>query len=239
MDNSKKKSFIINNERMLLNVDDGVFLPTATTESLINAVKNYITKPGILLDLGSGSGVVGISLSISGIVAYKLYASDLSQNAVNCIKKNCNRYNVSVDARQGSLFKPWRTNRFDYIVDDISGISENIAKISPWFDNISCSSGEDGINLTSQVLTNAKKYLNKNGRLFFPIISLSNVDRLLDIANDVFNNVELLSKEEWPLPKEMYKNIDLLKSMRDNNKIQYDDKFGIVVCSTYVYVAYD
>ncbi len=239
MSTSQKRSFVINKKKMLLNIDDGVFVPTATTESLINAVKKFVTKPGITLDLGSGSGVVGISLFTDGLVLSKLYASDLSKNAIKCIENNCARYDVMVDARQGSLFEPWRENKFDYIVDDISGVSEGIAKISPWFNNVSCSSGKDGIDLTDQVLKNAKKYLNQSGRLFFPVISLSNVDDILNIARDTFDNVKLLSKEEWPLPKEMYQHTGLLQSMKNDNRIQYDDKFGMIICYTYVYVAYD
>ena len=203
MTSPKTELFIINNKEILLDIDDGVFLPTGTTESLINAVNKFITKPGSLLDLGSGSGVVGMSLHNEGVVSSKLYASDLSQNAVKCIENNCKRYGIEVDARSGSLFHPWKMEKFDYIVDDISGVSENIAEISPWFDKVSCSSGVDGIDLTVQVLRNAKKYLHKNGCLFFPVISLSNVDAVLDVARGVFNNVELLIKVEWPLPKEM------------------------------------
>ena len=236
---NKTKTFTINNKKILLDIKDGVFVPTATTENLINSVNGFIKKPGITLDLGAGSGVVGISLFSDGMISSKLFASDLSQNAIECIKKNCSRYNTPVEARQGSLFEPWDTYKFDYIIDDISGVSEKIAKISPWFDNIPCVSGGDGVDLTIQVLSQSKKYLNKNGYLFFPIISLSNVNKVLKFANNVFNKVELLKREEWPLQKNMYQNIELLNNMKKEGKIQYDDKFGMIICYTDIYVAYD
>jgi len=239
MTRSQTKSFIINNEKMLLDINDGVFIPTATTENLINSVKGFIKKPGITLDLGSGSGIVGISLFADGLIESKLHASDLSQNAVECIKKNCNRHGIPVDARQGSLFEPWQAYKFDYIVDDISGVSEKIAKVSPWFRNIPCISGNDGIDLTVQVLSQSKKYLNKNGYLFFPVISLSNTYSVMKTARNIFNNVELLKREEWPLPEDMYQHIDLLKGLKDDNRIQYEEKFGIIICHTDIYVAYD
>ncbi len=89
------------------------------------------------------------------------------------------------------------------------------------------------------MLENSKKHLNKDGRLFFPVISLSDVHGLLNRAKDIFNNVELLCKEDWPLPQDMYQHIDLLESMKEDNGVQFDNKFGILVCHTYVYVAYD
>ena len=57
--------------------------------------------------------------------------------------------------------------QFDYIIDDVSGISEEIAKISPWFKNVPCTSGIDGTDLVVSVLKEAPKYLKKNGKIFF------------------------------------------------------------------------
>ena len=56
--------------------------------------------------------------------------------------------------------------RFDIIINDISGISESVAKISPWFKNIPCSSGSDGTVLTLRFLKNYKSFLNKRNGFF-------------------------------------------------------------------------
>ena len=228
---------LIDNFLLDLNISDGVFVPTATTTNLIKAVKSHIEKPGDLLDLGSGSGVVGISLSLSGLINNPLYASDISRESVKCINNNCNNHNVSVIAKEGSLFESWSDMKFDYIVDDISGISEDVARLSPWFKDIPCASGADGTYLTLQVLENAKYHLNNYGMLFFPIISLSNVERILSKARKEFKTVKFLRREEWPLPKDMYQHLEVLKKLQKESCIQYKEAFGIVLCFTDIYVA--
>lgn len=234
------KTYLLDdNTELHLDIKDGVFLPTATTTSLINSTKDYLHKPGKLLDLGAGSGVVGIALSLNNKVDFPLYASDLSNNSIECIKNNCERYDIPVIAKEGSLLEPWIDQKFDYIIDDISGISEEVAKLSPWFDNVPCVSGVDGTDLTVQVLQNAHVHLNRGGVLFFPVISFSNVEKIVAVARENFTNVELLSRGEWPMPQDMYQHLDALERLQEAGHIQYKDMFGLILCFTDIYVAYN
>ena len=239
MNKTINKFYIDENTELSLDIQSGVFIPTATTTSLISAVKNYIKRPGKLLDLGSGSGVVGIALALNEFVELPLFASDLSEGALECIINNCERYQIPVKAKGGSLLEPWIDEKFDYIVDDISGVAEEAAKLSPWFNNVPCVSGVDGTELTKQVLQNAPTHLSDNGLLFFPVISFSNVDKILDVARENFSNVELLHHEEWPMPKDMYQHISTLKRMQEEGHIQYKDMFGMILCFTDIYVAFN
>ena len=50
----------------------GVFEPTGTSTEIATAVNNYIIEPGKTLDLGCGSGVVGLALAISKKIDGKL-----------------------------------------------------------------------------------------------------------------------------------------------------------------------
>jgi precorrin-6B methylase 2 len=222
-----------------LNLSSDVFAPTGTTTALVNAVQTCVQSPGKLLDLGCGSGVVGIALSKMGLVEFPLYASDLSRQAVKCIQQNADFHSCSVVAKCGPLFDPWKDETFDYIIDDVSGVAQEIAEISPWFQNVPCESGIDGTSLVIEVLQKAKRYLNSEGRLFFPVVSFSNVDKIVQVARDKFSRVELLTHQEWPLPKEMYTHLSLLQRLRDEGHIQFIDKFGMVVFFTDVYVAYN
>ena len=233
------KFVVDENTEILLNLPTGVFIPTGTTKTLIKAVRKYVKKPGKMLDLGAGSGVVGISLHQAGLVEAPLYASDLSEQATDCLKKNAEVYHLSIVAKTGSIFEPWKGEKFDYIVDDISGVSVEVAKLSPWFNNVPCQSGIDGTELVIKVLKEVPAYLNFGGLFFFPVISFSNTNKILAVAHEKFLHVEHLVHEEWPLPKEMHQHISILNRLQEEGHIQFTEKFGMVLWSTDIYVAYN
>ena len=202
-----------------------IFKPTGTSQAIIDAVKPLITG-GKLLDLACGSGIVGREFTDIA----EVYASDIDQEAVDYVSDNF----WDITPRCGNLFEPWEGMKFDYIIDDVSGIAEDIAKVSPWFEGVSCSSGKDGADLVIRVLEQAPKYLDKDGKIFFPIVSLSNVDRILDTANKLYK-IELLSHNDFPLPKEMYKHLDLMRELKSHG-IQFKEKFGMIIFHTNVYM---
>ncbi|HLB43597.1 MAG TPA: methyltransferase [Gammaproteobacteria bacterium] len=227
------------NRELELDMPEGVFTPTGTSKVLVKAVGEFVKLPGKLLDLGCGCGVVGISLQQLGLIKDSLYVSDLSKKAVDCAKANAKQYNCPIVAKCGPLFEPWKEEKFDYIVDDVSGVSEEVAKISPWFDNVPCNSGTDGTELIVRVIKEACRHLNPFGKLFFPIVSFSNVDKILKVAHQNFSQVKRLAHEEWPLPREMNQHIVLLKKMQEKGIIQITEKFGMILWFTDVYVAYN
>ena len=206
-----------------------IFKPTGTSQVLIKAVKEIIKKPKIL-DLGCGCGEVGISLLDLG----EVFASDIDQEAVDSIDTAKN----GIDARCGNLFEPWVDMEFDIIVDDVSGVAEDVAKISPWFEGVPCETGSDGTKLVCEVLKQAPNYLLPNGKLFFPIVSFSDINKILGVANENFL-IEQLSHTEFPLPKEMYKHRDLLNKLKAEGKIHFEEKFGMIIYWTDIYVAYN
>ena len=222
--------------KILLNTNDNVFTPTATSDFLISAVASNISKVERLLDLGCGNGIVGISLSKLN-KANMLYCSDISDEAVKVTQLNIKSNNCRGEAIKSDIFSNWNGYEFDIIVDDISGISEEVAKLSDWFENIPCDSGIDGTLNIEKVLNQAGNFLKKNGKIFFPVISLSNTNRILNIANNNFKNIKKLSHNEWFLPKELSKNITLLEKLKEDKCIDYCQKFGELICWTDIYVA--
>ena len=226
-----------NGKKMNLVSAKGVFDPNKTTELLIKAVKKTISKPKKMLDLGCGTGVVGLSLWLEGLAEEPIFASDLSEPSMSCSKENFRRYECEVDVRCGALFEPWGDEKFDVIIDDISGISQEIAPISPWFGGVPCETGSDGTDLVLDILSKASKHLLEGGYFFFPVLSLSNVDLILHVAKENFYTVELLERQEWPLPKELESHMPLLKKLSQKGSIKLEERFGMVVCYTEVYLA--
>jgi len=231
-------NFPISNDREItLMSAPGAFMPTGTTKLLIEAVQKKVVTPVSLLDLGCGTGVVGLALHLHGLVKSPLFASDLSEPGVNCSKVNTERYECMADVRSGSLFEPWLGHKFDVIVDDISGIAREVADVSPWFQGVPCDSGKDGTSLVVEIIQDAPQYLCEHGKFFFPVISLSNVDILLEVAKENFSTVEQISRQEWPLPDELKKHLPLLERLNDEGLIKLERRFGMFLWYTEIYCA--
>jgi ribosomal protein L11 methylase PrmA len=227
------------NRELVLKKPKGSFTPTGTTDALIKAANIYLKKPGKLLDLGCGIGVAGLALHQLGWVKEPLYASDIGRNSVEVLQQNAKVNNCSIVAKQGSIFDPWLNDKFDIIINDISGVAQQVAEVSPWFDGVECESGEDGTKLVTKVIKEACNFLNDGGLLFFPVISLSNKGRILAVAHESFKVVERLSRNEWPLPKEMFKHAPLLRELKSSKKVSFDENFGMIIWSTEIYVAHN
>ena len=225
--------------KLALVTDKGVFLPTQTTSLLIQAVATSISGKHTVLDLGCGTGVVGLSLYLRGLVRPPIFASDLSISSVRCCQSNCARHACEADVRIGSLFEPWVEEQFDIIVNDVSGISQEIAVVSPWFQGVPCDTGSNGLALVASIMSSAPHHLNKGGRFFFPVLSLSDVDLLLKQAADSFTTVEKISRQEWPLPFELMEHLPLLRKLANEGSIQLQERFGMVTCYTEIYCAFN
>jgi methylase of polypeptide subunit release factors len=226
----KKINFYINNK---------VFIPTGTSSMLYDAALRYFSPNKTTLELGCGIGIIGIALSKKKSSKTKIYMSDLSKEACKLAKKNLLKYKINHDLRCGKLFDPWKNAnlKFDLIINDVSGISSQVSKISPWFKNVPCNSGSDGTLLTNLILKKSKNFLSKNGKLIFPIISLSNKKKIITQLKKNFKTFKIISTQKWPFPQEMIKKKNFLINLKKKNLIDFEEKFGTLTFTTDICLA--
>jgi SAM-dependent methyltransferase len=222
-----------------IEVSAGVFKPTGTSLALVEAVLGWGVLDANVLDLGCGSGATGLTVARRERIETPLFASDLSKEACECARRNAATLGIPADVRHGALFEPWAGMTFDIILDDVSAMGEDLARVSSWFDGVPCLSGRDGTELINEVIRRAPEYLSQDGVLFAPVLTLSNVEHILEVAASTFSSVELVMSREWVLPSEMLREKELLRELRSEGLITLEEKFGILTWWTHIYALHN
>ena len=217
-----------NNINFLINDS---FTPNLTSELIYLAAKKFINENDNVLDLGCGSGAVGLSL-LKDFQKFNLTLSDLSKGALQDVNQNALKNELKAKIIQSNVFENI-DDKYDLIIDDISGISEKIADISEWFLNAPCDSGIDGLDLFEIVIRESTNFLKPNGIMIFPILSLSNVTKAKEIINKYYASYLSLEKKNWFLPDEIYLNhFAQLEKLKENGHINFENKFGKIIAYT-------
>jgi hypothetical protein len=226
-----------NGFKLHLEKSEKVFTPTGTTEAIIEGILENNVEKRTILDLGCGCGVIGFYLYKNGLVKEPLYASDVSDVAIENVKFNASKIGCAIDAKKSNLFSAWKDKKFETIVCDVSSISDEVAKISPWFSSVECQTGIGGDKLINEVFKNVAAHAEKNCKFYFPVISLSDVETIKANSKKYFKNIKIVKKKNWPLPEEMLPKIDFLRKLKEEKKVDFKERFGIVICYTEVYEA--
>src|SRR2546422_4167190 len=163
-------------ETVMVETYPDVFYPTSTTVLLLRAARRVLASgpaPHSVLDLGCGTGIVAVVLARLLAREVAVGASDLSAAAVRLTRHNARGNGVRIDCRRGSLFEPWAGERFDLIVDDVSGVAEPVARVSGWDPAPGRSqAGGDGTRWVVPVLARAPGYPAPGGRAVLPGFAL-------------------------------------------------------------------
>ena len=216
-----------------------VFAPNATSQLIVEETIKHIKKKVDVLDLGCGNGYIGLNIYKKKKNKIKSFSfSDLSKKATNKCEINAKKEGLKIIIKNGSMFEPWINQKFDLIVESVSAISEPVANWSPWYNkHITCKAGEDGTELVNDILKEGKRYLKKGGKIIFPIVSLSKKEKIINKAKKNYRTVKLLSSKDWPLPKVMYKYEKQLEKLKKRKLIDYTKRFGIILYTSYIFVA--
>ena len=192
-----------------------------------------------ILDLGSGCGALGLSLIKKNPRSVLL--SDISTGAIEDCNLNIKNLTskikkVKVSTMVSDCFEGISSNKkYDIIINDISGISEDIASLSPWFNNAPCNSDSNGLRLFKKVIVEAQSFLKEGGILVSPLISLSNVNEARSFLDDKLKKYTTSVKKSWFLPDEMNeKHKSILFEQVDLGNISLDYKFGKFIAWTQV-----
>jgi methylase of polypeptide subunit release factors len=198
-----------------------------------NSINNNTHK---LLELGCGCGIISLALAMDFPKRdLSLSLSDLSSGAILDCKENFDNVGLRAEIKVGSLFEPWINSeeRYDLIINDISGISRDVAAMSPWFDKAPMAPGNTGVELLQQFLLEAPNYLTPSGKVIFPLLNLSQTELVMNSEDSNFEFIKI-KELEWPLPEFLTSNSDF-ESTCERLKIVVPKRFGKFIGKTTIY----
>ncbi|MFC1656829.1 N5-glutamine methyltransferase family protein, partial [Patescibacteria group bacterium] len=100
-------------------VDQNTLIPRPETEKLVNQTLKYIQKlatnhqlPITILEAGTGSGCIAISIAKNTKIPVKIIASDICKKALLVAQKNANYHKVQIQFIQSDLLENVKKSHF-------------------------------------------------------------------------------------------------------------------------------
>jgi release factor glutamine methyltransferase len=146
-------------------LDPNVINPHFGSLLISEHLPRYIDKGDIVLDLGTGIGILGI---IAAKKAKTVFASDISVESVRLAKKNAETNGVGKKffAFAGDMFENLKTNRFDLIIGNIPMMPALPANQKDPLSHAK-DGGPDGRHFLDKMIKEAPDYLKDRGKLLF------------------------------------------------------------------------
>jgi len=171
-------------------VTTDTLIPRPETELLIDIALNLFPdkeEPCHLLDMGTGSGVIAITLADKNPY-WKVSATDFSQAALDVAMTNATTH---INFSQGSWFDAVPNQTFDLVISNPPYIEENddYLKDLTYEPQTALVSGIDGLDDIRIIINNAPDHINKDGYLLLEH-GFNQQDRIVELLEENFTNIK-------------------------------------------------
>ena len=183
-------------------VNENVLIPRFETEELVENTINYVNKifkePIDIIDLGTGSGVIGLTLE-KKVSTNSVDLVDISEKALEVTHKNCGNLNSKANIILSDMFDNIpNTNKYDLVISNPPYIKtdeeiEEIVKNNE--PHIALYGGEDGLDFYKKILYNVKPYLKERSIIAFEI-GYTQAEDIKRIVQEVLPAAKVIIKQD-------------------------------------------
>jgi release factor glutamine methyltransferase len=148
-----------------LKVGPGVLIPRPETEIMIDIINRRAKRNALICDIGTGSGAIAVSIAFER-PDLKVYASDISEKALRCARKNKRTYSTTnLRIFKGDMFSPFKNKKFDIIASNPPYIKHSELKILPreirkYEPASALDGGKDGLDVLRRFFAEAPRFAN-------------------------------------------------------------------------------
>ena len=155
-------------------VDSSVLIPRPETEELVRLILKEDLYEKEILDIGTGSGCIAISLAKNLPNTY-VTAVDICKDAMEVAKENSKLNNVNIEFINADIFEFKSEKKYDLIVSnppyvlksDKTMMRENVLNFEPEIALFVDDS--DPLKYYEFIINFSKNHFNQNGQIFFEI----------------------------------------------------------------------
>lgn len=156
-------------------VNQHVLIPREETSILVEEIINLGKRrlSSIIVDIGTGSGVIAISLALS--LNAKVYALDISESALEVAKANATKLGVEnkITFLKGNLLIPLKrfklNKEIDFVISNPPYVSTSQFTSLPldvgFEPKIALDGGKEGLNFYDKIINGSLEYLKDGGYL--------------------------------------------------------------------------
>ena len=177
-------------------INSSMLIPRPETELIIDLLKEKnILKDNIeLLDLGSGSGSIGISAKLETKNKVNLHLSDISKRCVHGIKKNLQKFDIQANVYLSNWFENIPNIKFDVIISNPPYISYKDPHLNElhFEPKRALVSKKDGLADIHKIIKNSTHYLNRQG-----LIIIEHGYNQKDAVHEIFNRYNFNQVESY------------------------------------------
>lgn len=147
------------------NVTNNVLVPRPESETIVELLHELPRRPNdSLIDIGTGSGALAISAKLS-MQDLKVFASDISQPALDVAIKNAERLSARITFIKSNLLTSVGTHLFNFIVANLPYVDKQW-ETSPeikYEPEIALFAADEGLELIKKLITQSIDYLAPKG----------------------------------------------------------------------------